>query len=250
MADHQQNGDLKTAIENVSNLDQAREQLRVEGWYYRSTTHDLYFGKAPELVAAGLVRPEQLPGAEGMPTSAVTFYDGQLLAKYQRCKHDEKHLNIARYGSGFQVYVGVTAEVRAEREAIEKQKEELRVKEREAEKFVQEARKDPGVNEEAKLVSECSAVFAVGDQVLVHGVLSEITEGYRLRSTTCEDGEYLSSTGSGKKITYRPGYVYRDTTGDVFFCCAHEIQKRHDKNRVSYLRLVRSQQSESQAQSV
>lgn len=217
---------------NVNDFGQDRERLLVKDCGWRSLTHDLYFGKATELIAAGLVRPEQLPGAEGMPPSAVTFYESKLMPRWQRAKHDEKHLNIVRYGSGFRVYVGVSAEVRAEREAL-KEHEALE------EKRAQEVRKDPGVNEAAKLVSECSAVFAVGDQVFANGVIAEITGEHRLRSVSVEDGEYLAS--NGKTISYQPGYVCRLTTGDDFFFSAHQIKFRHDKSRVSYLRLVRSQ---------
>lgn len=210
-----------------------REKLREKNCDYRGNV--AYSGKATELVAAGLVRPEQLPGAEGMPKSGATFYDGQLMTRWQRAKHDEKYLNIARYGSRFRVYVGVSEEVRAERKKLEELEEHKALEEKRA----QEVRKDPGTNEEAKLVTECSAVFAVGDQVFANGVVAEITGEYRLRSVSVEDGEYLSS--NGKKMSYQPGYVCRDTTGDEFFFCAHQLQNRYDKNRVSYLRLVRSQ---------
>src|SRR5665647_1967757 len=79
------------ATDTVIDLGQDREKLLVKDCGWRSLTHDLYFGKATELIAAGLVRPEQLPGAEGMPPSAVTFYAGKLMPRWQRAKHDEKY---------------------------------------------------------------------------------------------------------------------------------------------------------------
>jgi len=85
----------------------------------------MYIGSASELTAAGIVRPEQLPGVEGLPPTGVTFYDGKMVSRYQRCKHDEKHLNIVRRGRGFLVRIGVTAQVRVEREAIEKRQTEI-----------------------------------------------------------------------------------------------------------------------------
>lgn len=228
------------ASENVNDIKQDREKLRVKNQHYRTTTCDLYFGKANELIATGLVRPEQLPGSEGMPSSAVTFYDGHLIPRGKRAEHDEKYLNIARYGLGFRVFVGVTAKVRAEREAVEKREDDLLSKERDAEKLDQETCKDPGIDEETKRVTDCSAVFAVGDQVLADGVIAEITGEYRLRRVTYEDGEYLDF--NGKQITYRPGYVCRLTTGEEFFYGAHQIKFRHDKSRLSYLKIVRLQQ--------
>lgn len=227
---------------------------------------DEFRGAVTELAACGLIEEHQLPGQVGRGKTRCTYLpDGTAKPHGQSSKVSGTKTVIRRGASRFIIEVQVSDEEEKQRRSRRELREvtmsiedaEGRRK-REAltgpapgkEERAQEVHKDPGINEETNLVVQCSAVFSVGDQVLVRGVVAEITEGYRLRSVTCENGEYLSPTGSGKKITYRPGYVYRDTTGDVFFCCAHELQKRYDKNRVSYLRLVRQPQSMSQARSV
>lgn len=108
----------------LADLVKRRETLKLKEPRWRIHTHDIYHGKADDLIAAGLVRPEQLPGTEGMPSKAATFYDGQLMARHQRAKHDEKYMNIVCTGSRFTVYVGVTAEVRTQRERMQERDRE------------------------------------------------------------------------------------------------------------------------------
>lgn len=128
------------AKRNSPTTEQDRERLRVKDGCWRIHTHDIYRGNAADLIAAGLVRPEQLPGTEGMPSTSATFYDGQLMARHQRCKCDVKHMNIVRSNSRFTVYVGVTAEVRTRREAIDKRDDEVREERRKAQRDEQQAR--------------------------------------------------------------------------------------------------------------
>ena len=115
------------ATQTLTQMDmkRAREQLKRSDAGWRSLGHDAYYGTMEDVVSAGLVRPEQLPGAKGMPSTSVTFYDGQIIPRNKRVKHDEKYVNIIRHGSGFKVFFGVPDSVVAEREAAADLADEL-----------------------------------------------------------------------------------------------------------------------------
>lgn len=94
-----------------------------------------YRGSAQDLIAAGVVRPDQLPGSPGLPATCVTFYKGQRVGKGDsRGARDEHYLQIRREGKGFCVHVGVSpeererrfAEMAAERERERQEEQEQR----------------------------------------------------------------------------------------------------------------------------
>jgi len=83
--------------------------------YEATCVYDCFSGSADALHAAAIVRAEQLPGSLGMPKTAVTFYNGQQVPRWQRCPHDEGYLNIAARGRRFEVRRGLSVEVKAVR---------------------------------------------------------------------------------------------------------------------------------------
>lgn len=69
---------------------------------------DVYSGHADALIAAGIVRADQLPGQPGMPSSSVTFYRGAPSSRRTRTsQRDEHYLRVVRSNENFYVYVGV-----------------------------------------------------------------------------------------------------------------------------------------------
>ena len=77
---------------------------------------DRYTGTSVALVAAGLVRPEQLPGAPGMPKAGVTFYNGRRPAKGVPRVKDETYVNIVAVSRElFDVRRGLNAKEHAAR---------------------------------------------------------------------------------------------------------------------------------------
>ncbi len=77
-----------------------------------------YIGTAEALIAAGLVRRRQLPGAPGMPRLAATFYDGELVRRGARPPKDERYVRVHRLRGGwFLVARGLSADQREQRAA-------------------------------------------------------------------------------------------------------------------------------------
>lgn len=81
--------------------------LQAQSWY----GGDEWVGTADELIAAGLVARDQLPGEPGNNKVCVTYYRGNLVGKGSNAPHDENYLNIKRYGKHrFIVRVGISIE--------------------------------------------------------------------------------------------------------------------------------------------
>jgi hypothetical protein len=81
---------------------------------------DCFTGTAQDLVAAGLVRMEQLPGQPGGPKYAATYYAGVRRQTKEFTPKDENYLHILRPASGskIRVTVGLSDSERRRREAI------------------------------------------------------------------------------------------------------------------------------------
>lgn len=89
--------------------------IAVEQWCRGNS----YRGTAADLIAAGLVRSDQLPGAPGNGISRVTFYKGERIPRgVTRYRFlDEHYMCVSKRGRGtFEVEVGVTEAVRKVRE--------------------------------------------------------------------------------------------------------------------------------------
>lgn len=79
---------------------------------------DDYRGTAEDLIAAGIIRADQLPGSPGLPAGCVTFRNGQRIAKGDsRRARDEGYLQIRRAGKAFYVKAGISADEKARRVA-------------------------------------------------------------------------------------------------------------------------------------
>jgi hypothetical protein len=80
---------------------------------------DRYSGSADDLVEAGLVRRDQIPGVAGMNTSSCTFYDGKLLKRGQCAPKDEGYMQVRLSGKKIDVIKGVPKEVEEQRRAAD-----------------------------------------------------------------------------------------------------------------------------------
>jgi hypothetical protein len=80
---------------------------------------DEYLGTAEALIAAGLIAPEQLPGAEGLPRTIVRLRpDGSIVGSALQAKAAARLPDsklIERRGRQFAVTVQGTAEQRVQR---------------------------------------------------------------------------------------------------------------------------------------
>lgn len=78
----------------------------------------IYSGTAEQLVNAGLVRHEQLPGQAGVGKTCATYSAGVLVRAGAQCRRDESYLTIRRCGaSRFRIWIGRSDEERAAIEA-------------------------------------------------------------------------------------------------------------------------------------
>lgn len=99
------------------------------------TYAESFTGTAEALVAAGIVRPDQLPGAPGNPKTMVTYRDG-VRAKGSRIR-GPGHLQVFKIGQRFRVVICLAAQ-EAERRAdlrhaqIERERQQERERAREA----------------------------------------------------------------------------------------------------------------------
>lgn len=67
----------------------------------------IYTGTAEQIIAAGLARAEQFPGAPGRGKTHVTYYAGKPTGPGGRPSYDENYLSIRRYSRHkFVVYIG------------------------------------------------------------------------------------------------------------------------------------------------
>lgn len=93
----------------------------------RTTEQDFgtrYFGSGADLVRAGLVRREQLPGPTGPRKKSAVYYDGQPASRGRTYPHDEKYMQITLVGPDkFSVWVWCST---AQRESVEAQREAMR----------------------------------------------------------------------------------------------------------------------------
>lgn len=81
---------------------------------------DSYLGSAQDLIAAGLVTPDQLPGRPGSNKVSCTFYRGEPVRSGSNRPRDENYLNVvlrasARHGVRYLVHRGVPKEVTKQR---------------------------------------------------------------------------------------------------------------------------------------
>lgn len=83
-----------------------------------------YFGSGADLVMAGLVRREQLPGPTGPRKKSAVYYDGQPASRGRTYPHDEKYMRITLVGPDkFSVWVWCS---KAQRESVETQRKAMR----------------------------------------------------------------------------------------------------------------------------
>lgn len=185
---------------------------------------DQYMGHASALIAAGLVTPDQLPGAPGMPVSGVTFVDGLRQPRTARPDHDERWMRICKVGRRFQVTRGISTDERERREDAREAEiqDMLRVK------------PDNGAKAAEAAVAERSARFKLGDRVYVDGNAAVVSGAYGMHRVTCSDGEY--SNGSGGRFSYRLGYCAQYRNGEEFFYEAGCLTDR--AGAPTHLRLV------------
>lgn len=79
---------------------------------------DRYVGCAEDLIAAGLITADQLPGALGRNKTHCTYYDGVPVKKgASKHRRDERYFSIKRYGKKFEVIKGIPKQVEEERHA-------------------------------------------------------------------------------------------------------------------------------------
>ena len=84
---------------------QARARIRFE----EETHGDVYTGRIDDLIAAGIVTREQIPGVPGAPKVAMTFYKGELVRKGAHRDRDEHYWSITRRGRlNAQVLIGIS----------------------------------------------------------------------------------------------------------------------------------------------
>ena len=83
-----------------------------QGLTHRNSGHFKTFtGTAEQILAAGLARADQFPGANGRTKFTATYYDGNPCAKGGHQPGDEKYLRIRRVNkSKFSVMVGMSDE--------------------------------------------------------------------------------------------------------------------------------------------
>ncbi|MDR6538835.1 hypothetical protein [Variovorax soli] len=196
--------------------------------YDAGTGGDIYLGRPEALIAAGLIDAAKVPGAPGMPKSSITFVDGVPQLRGIKPVHDERWMQATIIGRQLRVTKGIDREERRRRE--QKRAQELEDLPRTTPK------KDIGRDEAAKQLRNASAIFQVGDSVIVNGHQAMICEGYKMHTVRAEDGEYIGS--DGVRIEHRLGYTCRYRSGEEFFFAAYQVTAPDDAGRPSHLRLV------------
>ncbi|KQP20566.1 hypothetical protein [Pseudorhodoferax sp. Leaf267] len=110
--------------------------------------YDEYTGKLDDLIAAGLVRTDQLPP---LGKASVSYSHGSV--QRRRCPMDEHYLRVVRNLDGtWSVQVGITAQIAAPRKAAQRAASAARERERQARWNKQErARKQVELDQAAAL---------------------------------------------------------------------------------------------------
>lgn len=176
--------------------------------YDAGTGGDTYLGKAEALIAAGLVAAEQLPGAPGMPPTSTTFFDGARVDRSQRVPHDERWMNVVKYGKNFRVTKGIAAEESRRRTAA--RQAEIEEHQR------NQPRTDIGMDAALEAFNNASTLFKVGDKVWIGKHPAVVTGEYKLRRVRNSDGEYLDAA-KGYRVDYKHGYTCQYRNGEEFF---------------------------------
>lgn len=191
-----------------------------------SPNGDIYIGKPEDLIAAGVLTAEQIPGWPGMPSTSASFVDGVVQPRGQKPKHDERWMQVSRYGGNIRCIKGISVEEQRLRSDI--RRAELEEAERNKPKV------DVGMDGALKAFAVGSAVHKVGDRVRCGNQSMVVTGEYRLRCVRAEDGEYIDSAGD--RIDYRYGYTCQFRNGEEYFFPPHELTD--DEGSSSHLRLV------------
>lgn len=196
--------------------------------YDAGTSGDIYLGRPEALIAAGLIEAAMVPGRPGMPRSSITFVDGVPQPRGAKPVHDEHWMQATMIGRQLRVIKGIALELQRQRQA--------RREEEAAEIARTMPKKDIGRDEAAKQLRNASAIFQVGDSVIVNGHQAMVCEGYKMHTVRAEDGEYIG--GDGVRIEHRWGYTCRYRSGEEFFFAAYQVTAPDDDCRRSHLRLV------------
>lgn len=125
------------AIQNQNdNTDRERPRGKEAGLKINDSIYGVrYMGTSSDLVNAGLVQPEQLPGVGGPRKKSAVYYGGVAAVRGRRYPCDEHYLEITLVGSDrFSVWKPHSNEVRVSREQHEAQRlaserERMKVKE-------------------------------------------------------------------------------------------------------------------------
>jgi hypothetical protein len=109
----------------------AREITAPAHYRLRKTEYtwgDAFTGSPEDIVAAGLVKLEHLPGQPGMGKTSVTLYEGSPVRKGTSHPRDDRYRHILRLNAKkFRVKVGMSvSESERRREASEKQEQTAR----------------------------------------------------------------------------------------------------------------------------
>jgi hypothetical protein len=105
----------------LSAMSSAAESFGLE--QHQSGWGDHYVGTAEQLVAAGLVSADQIPGALGKNKFTCTFIDGVPIKRGANYKRDERYLSVRRLGKlKFEVVKGVSNSTNEARNAARRAK--------------------------------------------------------------------------------------------------------------------------------
>lgn len=191
--------------------------------------YDSYTGPLEDLIAAGLVRRDQLP-APGK--RSISWRLG--IYQPRRCQQDEHYMRVVVYDDGTaEVQTGLTEDARAPRLEAERITEKKRREEWER----RQRELDPGQGAAMELLHAASSSLPLGSRVRCAGSgMEAIVEGeYGTYTVRKEDGEYIDRT-HGHRISHQYGYRCRLKDGRMIFAPAHEL--RRIDGRITHLRLV------------
>lgn len=188
-----------------------------------------YRGPVASLVAAGIVRADQLPPAGALK---IAYFQGQVIKR--KCKRDETYLRVDLRDDGSAlVLVGVPHDVQADRRAA-RQEADLAAR-REAE--MRAAMKDPGIEAAKAAMLESPARFNVGEACVTSGGdLAEIVGEYGVYRVRDENGSFFCD--DGVRCSYLPGYLLKRPGQQRFFCRAGRLS--NEDQSIRHLQLVRS----------
>lgn len=195
---------------------------------FRNADGDMYLGKPEALIAAGLLRADQVPGWPGMPPSAATFFEGVLVERWTRVPHTEAWMNVVRSGSNIKVFKGISEAERARRIAEAEERERNKPK---AAIGIEVARAE---------YEAASTRFKVGDKVMNGDKHMVVSGHYGLSLVWSKNGEFVHS--NGRRFDYMYGYCCKYPNGEEFFFVAHCLLD--DDGNQTHLRLVRGARRE------